>query len=223
MKRCFDFFIAIIALFLLSPILIVITLLLLATGEGEIFYFQDRVGENGKVFSLIKFATMLKKSSDMLSGDITVINDPRVLPLGKWLRKTKLNELPQFYNVLRGDMSLVGPRPLSKKIHSYIPSEKLILISHLKPGITGIGSLIFRDEEALISKFPGDYHLFYKNVISPFKADLEIWYSVNRSFLVDLKILVLTIWVVILPNTTIVNKIFPTLPSNKYIDINRSC
>ena len=99
------------ALVLLSPLLLPLMFILRVTGEGEIFFPQSRVGRGGKDFKLYKFATMLKDSPNMGTGTVTVKNDPRVLPMGGFLRKTKINELPQLINIFNGDMSVIGPRP----------------------------------------------------------------------------------------------------------------
>ena len=111
MKRLFDILFSIIVIVAFIPIGIIIVLILLFTGEGKVFYVQQRIGQNGNPFGLLKFASMLKNSPSIGAGDITLVNDPRVLPFGKFLRKTKLNEFPQFANVFFGDMSVVGPRP----------------------------------------------------------------------------------------------------------------
>jgi lipopolysaccharide/colanic/teichoic acid biosynthesis glycosyltransferase len=112
MLRVLDFGFSAIALLVLMPLLLPVCILLRFTGEGEVFYAQTRIGLNGKTFKLLKFATMLKNSPQIGAGAITVTNDPRVLPIGRFLRKTKINELPQILNILLGDMSIVGPRPL---------------------------------------------------------------------------------------------------------------
>src|SRR5690606_26719993 len=110
----FDIVFSFLALLLLSPLLIPIILLLKFTGEGEVFYLQKRMGFRNKEFYIWKFATMLKNSPNMGSGDVTTRNDPRVTPMGKFLRMSKINELPQLINILKGDMSFVGPRPLMR-------------------------------------------------------------------------------------------------------------
>ena len=122
------------------------------TGENKVFYFQKRVGRNGKIFSIIKFATMLKDSPYMGARGFTETNDYRLLPLGRFLRKTKLNELPQLVNVLKGDMSLVGFRPLT--LESYSTAIKLApqKTYDTKPGITSPASIYFRNEETLLAR-----------------------------------------------------------------------
>ena len=130
MKRLFDMLLATIIIITFMPIGIIIVIILLFTGEGEVFYKQSRIGLHGEIFSLIKFVTMVKNSPNLGAGDITLKDDPRVLPFGKLLRKTKLNEFPQFINVLVGDMSLVGPRPLVKNQYDMIPENLKQKIKH---------------------------------------------------------------------------------------------
>ena len=214
MKRFFDIIASATAILLFLPVGILLIILLRFTGEGEVFYRQARVGRDGKLFDVLKFATMLKNSPNFGTGTITKKNDPRVLPLGKVLRKTKLNEIPQLWNILVGDMSVIGPRPLTKDSRDYIPNEILQEIKSLPPGLSGIGSIIFRDEESIIHKSGEDSHAFYKREVAPFKGKLELWYKQNRSFTLDLKIIFLTIWVVIFPKTKWVNRIFSDLPKH---------
>ena len=205
--------ISIIALIVLSPILIFCIIILRFTGEGEVFYHQERLGYRNSKFFIIKFATMLKNSPNIGSGSITVRNDPRVLPFGNFLRKTKINELPQIINVLKGEMSIVGPRPQMKVDFEKFPEFKRDEIYKSKPGITGIGSIVFRDEEKWISNYKGDKHVFYKEKIAPYKTDLELWYLKNQSFLVDLKLILITALVIVFPKLNIVDKFFKSIPA----------
>ena len=140
-------------------------IILRLTAEGEIFYMQERYGINNTKFKIIKFATMLKNSMEMGTGSITLKNDPRVTNLGSFLRKTKINELPQIFNILKGDISFVGPRPLVKKTFMGYNKEIRCKIYKTKPGLTGIGSIVFRDEESIISNVINeDPHKFYERV-----------------------------------------------------------
>jgi lipopolysaccharide/colanic/teichoic acid biosynthesis glycosyltransferase len=123
MQRILDVIFAGLGMLFLSPLLLPIAFILKATGEGEVFYIQTRIGKNGSLFGLLKFATMLKDSPNIGSGEITIHNDPRVLPLGKFLRKSKINELPQLWNILIGDMSVVGPRPMVPNKYANYPAE----------------------------------------------------------------------------------------------------
>ena len=212
MKRFFDCILSGLAILFFCPIGFVLAVILRVTGEGEIFYRQKRVGRNGKAFGVLKFSTMLKDSPNLGTGTITKKEDPRVLPLGKFLRKTKLNEIPQLWNIFIGDMSIVGPRPLTKEVRDYIPAEILEEIQDVQPGLTGIGSIIFRDEETIIHASGEDYHEFYKREIAPFKGEVELWYKKNRSFLIDLKIILLTAWVVIFSDRLRLDSLFSDIP-----------
>lgn len=214
MKRIFDILASGLALLVFLPVGIVLALILRFTGEGEIFYRQNRVGRNGKTFGVLKFATMLKDSPNLGTGTITKKGDPRVLPFGKFLRKTKLNEVPQLWNILVGDMSIVGPRPLTKETRDYIPEKILKELEDVQPGLTGIGSIVFRDEEEIIHQSGEDYHAFYKREIAPFKGEVELWYKRHRSFLLDMKIILATAWVVLFPRSPVIPQFFPTLPKH---------
>jgi lipopolysaccharide/colanic/teichoic acid biosynthesis glycosyltransferase len=191
-------------------------ILLVLTGEHYIFYRQRRIGYKNREFQILKFATMLKDSPNMGTGIITVKNDPRVTFMGRFLRKTKINELPQIFNVLLGDMSIVGPRPLVEKNFKAYPEDMQALINNSKPGITGVGSIVFRDEETLISASGEDPHTFYKEKIAPYKGALEIWYLENRSLITDIKLIILTAWVILFPKSDLINKWFKNLPKRNF-------
>ena len=215
LKRLFDIFVSGTVLLILSPILIVVIVILKLTGEREAFYLQDRVGYLGKIIQVTKFATMLKNSPNMGSQDITLRNDPRVLPLGKFLRKTKLNEIPQFWDVLVGKLSLVGWRPLMPKGFDDYPEWVKTKIVQVKPGLTGIGSLVFRDEESIITKAHEegrDVRSCYREDIMPYKGALESWYVENANFITDIKILTATALAVLSPSWRGYRAWFPGLP-----------
>ncbi|MDD2564627.1 MAG: sugar transferase [Salinivirgaceae bacterium] len=212
LKRLFDILLSLIALILLSPLLIPVLIILLFTGEHYIFYKQKRVGYKNKRFQILKFATMLKNSPNMTTGSITVRNDPRVFPFGKFLRKTKINELPQIFNVLLGNMSIVGPRPQMEPDFYRFPKHIQEVIYNAKPGITGIGSIVFRDEEGLMADAKEDVISFYESKIAPYKGDLEIWYQKNASLWTDLKIIFLTAWVIVFPKSNLAFSILKVLP-----------
>tara|TARA_B100000945_G_C20382925_1_gene598200 strand:+ start:113 stop:778 length:666 start_codon:yes stop_codon:yes gene_type:complete len=216
LKPFFDYLFSLIIVFVLSPIFIPIIIILFFTGENHVFYLQDRVGFKNKIFRIIKFATMKENSPNMGTGSLTLRNDPRVLPVGKYLRKTKINEFPQLFNILNGTMSLIGPRPQMKVDFLKFPIHIQNKIYDIKPGLSGIGSIIFRDEEKIISDFQGDKHIFYKNQIAPYKGELEIWYQNNISFTTDLKLFFCTILVVFFPNSNLINKFFKNLPENPF-------
>jgi lipopolysaccharide/colanic/teichoic acid biosynthesis glycosyltransferase len=203
----------------LSPLLVPIAISLKLTGEGYIWYFQERVGYKNRLFNIWKFATMLKNSPNMAGGLITLKRDPRLLPLGGFLRTSKINELPQLINILRGDMSVVGPRPVMQKSFDQYPKDVQKVIYNVKPGLTGIGSVIFRDEEELITQVRdngGDTWEFYKTKIYPFKGKLEQWYQENQSFSTDIKIILLTAWVIIKPKSNLTYDWFPDLPKRNF-------
>lgn len=213
MKRLIDLGLSFFALAVFLPFGIVICLVLKFTGEGEIFYIQPRVGKDGKLFGLIKFATMLKNSPNIGPGDITVQNDPRVLPFGNFLRKTKLNEMPQLINVLRGDMSIVGPRPQTPKYFALFPEHVRTGIIGLKPGLTGAGSVVFRDEESLAGNSGMDQVEFHREVIAPLKGEIELWYKRHRCLWVDIKLMFLTAWLIMFPNSRLYEAFLPGLPA----------
>ena len=218
-KRLFDLTISFIALIILLPFFIPIMLLLRLTGEGEVFYFQERVGINNSSFHIWKFATMLKNSMNMGSGSITLKNDFRVTAIGKFLRKTKINELPQIINILKGDISLVGPRPLVARTFEAYPEDVKLKIYNVKPGLTGIGSIIFRDEESIISAVKDeDPHKFYESTIAPYKGELEMWYQKHNSFFLDLQLIFMTAWVIIFPDSKLYEKWFKDLPKKLIIN-----
>ena len=214
MKRIFDIISSGLVMLAFLPVGIVLAVLLRFSGEGEIFYRQKRVGRNAKTFEVLKFATMLKDSPNLGTGTITQKNDPRVLPMGGLLRKTKLNEVPQLWNIFIGDMSVVGPRPLTKETRDYIPAEILEEIKVVQPGLTGIGSIVFRDEENIIHESGEDYHEFYKREIAPYKGAVELWYKQKKSFLLDMKIIFVTALVVLFSESKVADRTFPDLPKH---------
>lgn len=213
-KRVVDIIIAVVALVVLSPLLIISTILLLLTGEHEVFFVQKRVGYKNKLFNILKFATMLKNSPNMGTGEITLRNDPRVTRVGRILRMTKLNELPQIFNVLKGDMSIVGPRPLMAVSFRQYPDDIQQIIYNCKPGMTGIGSLIFRDEEKIVSSAPNPQAMY--TAIYSVKGELEIWYQKHVSLYTDLMIIFLTAWTIVFSKSQLVFKIFKDLPPRPF-------
>lgn len=218
-KRFCDILLSSILLIILTPLLIPIIIGLKLTGEGYIFYKQERIGYQNKKFNILKFATMLKDSPNMAGGVITTKKDPRITPMGGFLRKSKINELPQLFNIFLGDMSFVGPRPVMAISFNAYPSEVQSVIYKIKPGLTGIGSIIFRDEEELITSIKNkgeDTWGFYTNKIYPFKGEVEQWYQANFSFIVDFKIIFITAFVIVFPTSTIVYESFKTLPKRKF-------
>ncbi|MDB3933978.1 sugar transferase [Luminiphilus sp.] len=213
MQRLFDLVISGLSILVLSPLLLPIILLLRITGEGEVFFSQDRMGKGGSLFSLHKFATMLKDSPNIGSGTLTVQNDPRILPLGNFLRKTKINELPQLFNVFKGDMSIVGPRPQSARNFSAFSEDVQKNILLVSPGLTGLGSIFFSDEEAMLTSSVNNDE-FYDSVIMPYKGQLETWYVNHKTILIDLKIVYVTALKIIFPNLRLnLSKFFDGIPN----------
>jgi len=212
-KRISDIFLALFSIILFSPILFIVIIILKFSGDGEIFYLQERVGYRNNIFFIYKFATMIKNSPNLGNGDITLRNDPRVTKVGKYLRKTKINELPQIFNILKGDISVVGPRPLMKAGFSRYSKSFQNTVYNVKPGLTGIGSIIFRDEEKILTESKLKPSDCYRNVILPHKGQLELWYQRNRSLKLDLQLIIITAWVIAFPESTIYNRWFKDLPS----------
>lgn len=212
LKRLIDILAAGLGILILLPVAIPLFIALRLTGEGEVFYRQTRLGYRQRPFSILKLATMLKNSPNMPGGEITLRNDPRVTPLGHYLRLLKLNELPQLWNVLVGDMTIIGPRPLMKVSFEMYAPDVQDIVYESRPGLTGIGSLVFRDEEALVTDSGRDPREFYRDAIYPYKGELERWYYQNQSAWTDLKILLLTPILVAFPHADLVFTWFPNLP-----------
>lgn len=218
-KRICDIVISGIALVILAPLLIPIMIGLKLTGEGYIWYKQERIGYKNKPFLIWKFATMLKDSPNMGGGVITTKKDPRITPMGGFLRKSKINELPQLINIFKGDMSIVGPRPLMRISFETYPKAVQKVVYNVKPGLTGIGSIVFRDEEELITQVKnegGDTWAFYSEKIYPFKGEVEQWYQQHESFMTDVKVVIITAWVILNPQSEIVYKWFKDLPKRPF-------
>jgi lipopolysaccharide/colanic/teichoic acid biosynthesis glycosyltransferase len=203
-KRLMDIVLSGIALLVLAPLLVPIVIALKCTGEHYVFYYQERIGYKNKKFKMIKFATMLVNSPNLPGGLHTTRKDPRLLPLGGFLRKTKINELPQLINILKGDMSIVGPRPLVDKTFDPYPEEVKRVIYNVRPGLTGAGSIVFRDEEAILSASAMPVDECYAKIIAPQKGALELWYQKNMSLTTDLKLIFLTAWVIVRPESKLV-------------------
>ena len=216
LKRIIDIILSSIAIILLSPILILIIIILKLTGEGEIFYLQERVGYKTNSFMIYKFATMVKNSPNIGTGDVTLRNDPRVTNAGKFLRASKLNELPQLFNILMGDISVIGPRPLMRAGFNRYSLSFQNSVYNIKPGLTGIGSIIFRDEEKILTDSNLTPHECYKDIILPYKGELEIWYQTNCSLFLDLQLIFMTAWVIFFPNSKLYEKWFKDLPKRKF-------
>lgn len=210
MQRFFDFVFSSLALIIISPLLIIVIFALKITGEGEIFFVQSRIGVQGNKFNLLKFATMLKDSPNMSLGTVTTKNDPRILPFGKFLRSSKINELPQLINVIKGDMSLIGPRPLTKEAFMLYDNDVQKILNMVKPGLSGIGSIVFRDEENILNS--SNAVEFFKTVIMPYKGKLETWFVKNNNISLYFLSILITIYIVFFPKSKIVWYLFKDIP-----------
>jgi lipopolysaccharide/colanic/teichoic acid biosynthesis glycosyltransferase len=211
MTRIFDIILSAIAIIVLFPFMIPIMIGLKLTGEHYIFYGQTRVGYHGKDFTLLKFATMLKDSPNLPGGLYTSVDDPRMLPMGKFLRKTKINELPQLFNIFLGQMSVVGYRPTVREHYETFSDDVKKKLYNLKPGLTGVGSIVFRNEEDILQQFDNKKY-FHKEIINPYKGMLECWYADHNNIINYFKVIFVTAFVVLGSNSSILKKAFKDFP-----------
>ena len=214
LKRLLDVSLVSIALIVFLPLLPLIILVLRLTGDGQVFFRQTRIGYQNKPFTIWKFCTMLKNNPNVPNSSLTVKNDPRLTKVGRFLCRTKINELPQLINVLKGDMSIVGPRPVMKCNFLVYPLEIQQRINNKKPGITGVASVVFRDEEQLMSESELPTRQFYNEYIAPYKGQLGIWYLENGTITTDLKVIFITFWVIFFPKSQLLFKALKGLPQN---------
>jgi len=212
-KRIFDLILSFFGIIIALPIFIFIPILNILSGS-KVFFIQERIGKNHKPFKLIKFATMVE-NAHIIGSTVTHQNDSRVTKIGAILRKTKLNEIPQLINVLIGDMSFVGPRPLPQKELSMYELNWAKKIYSMKPGITGLGSLYFYNEEMLLPENKDIAEIFFKEVIIPHKVELELWYAEHRNFILDIKIFIATLLLVFMPSHIILSYISKKLSGSK--------
>ena len=166
------------------------------TGEHHVFFKQIRIGKNGKPFYLFKFATMLENSINMQGGSHTLKDDPRILPMGRFLRRTKINELPQLVNILKGDMSVIGYRPVGEVGYSFWPEKVKEELKNSKPGLSGIGSIVFRNEEEILQTVD-DKDAYYRKNMLPYKMELECWYQKKKNIFMYWQMIFLTLDAVI--------------------------
>ncbi|TCP58783.1 lipopolysaccharide/colanic/teichoic acid biosynthesis glycosyltransferase [Rhodovulum bhavnagarense] len=212
MTRMADLLLSTVFILLVLPLWLIVIPVLRFTGEGEVFYRQPRVGKDGRIFDLLKFATMLKNSPNMGTGDLTLHNDPRVLPVGRILRKTKINELPQLFNVWKGEMSIAGPRPQTPRIFALYPQAIQDDLKKMRPGLSGVGPILFRGEEKMLERAE-DPQALYEKIIMPYKGEVERWYLNNRSIRSYFLIIFITIWVILFPRSRLAWAAFPGLPT----------
>lgn len=195
MKRGFDFIMALIGLIVLSPVFVYVSMLIKRDSPGPVFFWGTRMGRNGKPFRILKFRTMYETAESYQGPRVTADKDNRITPLGHWLRDTKINELPQLWNVLVGEMSLVGPRPEDTEIAKTWPEDAFEEILSVRPGITSPTSVLYHDEEKMLSNdnLMGDY----LRRILPDKIRLDRLYVRNHSFFSDLDAIFWTIAIII--------------------------
>ncbi len=212
MIRFFDILFSGLAIIILFPFMLPIMIGLKLTGEHDIFYCQERVGKGGKIFKVLKFATMMRNSENMPGGVLTQKNDPRILPMGKFLRKTKINELPQLINIFIGQMSVIGPRPQAKRHYDLYSEDVKAAIDTIPPGLSGIGSIVFRDEEDMLNAVE-DRDEFHDKIIAPYKGELEIWFTKHRNVINYFKLIFLTVLAVLKPSSNKWKTSFKDLPT----------
>jgi lipopolysaccharide/colanic/teichoic acid biosynthesis glycosyltransferase len=213
-QRFFDIIFSLLAILLLSPVFIVASIILIVVSGDGIIYRQKRVGINGELFGIYKFVTMIKDSEFQGSGTITLKNDSRVFPFGKFLRKTKINELPQLFNILKGDMSIIGPRPQDIIGFKAFNKKEQEIIKQVKPGLSCIGPIFFRDEDEILEKVKSDKVEFYNLHLSPYKGKIEAWYVENKTLKLYFQLIWLTVKVVLFPDKKInYQKEFKNIPT----------
>ena len=190
MKRVFDLTLSLSGLVFLSPILLIVAVLIFFQDLNSPFYIASRIGRFGKPFFMIKFRSMLV-DSDKNKVDSTASDDPRITKLGKLIRKTKLDEVPQLFNVIKGEMSLVGPRPNVKRETDLYTVEEKDLLS-VRPGITDLSSIVFSDEGDILEG-RSDPDITYNQLIRPGKSRISLFGLTNTSILLDFQIIFLTV------------------------------
>jgi len=212
-KRLFDIFFSAIGLSLLSPLFIAVAILIKIDSHGPVFFRQQRMGKNFVPFFIYKFRTMVRDAPQKGPG-ITIGGDTRVTRIGRILRKSKIDELPQLMNVLKGDMSIVGPRP---ELETYVELYKNDYndILHVRPGITDISSVTFRDEESIL-KDKNDPENYYRHVVLPVKIKLSREYIKRSSFFYDLRLIFMTFYRLFRRN-------IPGIPIDSYVQNNAAC
>ncbi len=195
LKRLFDIVAAGLGLIALSPYFLIVAIMVKLDSRGPIFYGGRRVGLGGKIFLMYKFRSMVT-DAEKRGPAVTYGEDPRITRVGRLLRQARLDEFPQLWNVLRGQMSLVGPRPESVYYYErYTDEQKKIF--QVKPGMTGITQIRFRHEEEMLTN-PATIDQDYLEKVLPPKVELDLWYIRNQSFWLDIKLIFETLWVVVL-------------------------
>lgn len=213
-KRVFDFIGALILILMFSPFLVLFSFLIWKQDWHSPFYISPRVGKNEKIFKMMKFRSMVV-NADKSGVDSTSENDSRITSLGRFIRKYKIDELPNFFNIIKGDMSFVGPRPnVKRETDLYTNKEKLLL--SVRPGITDIASIVFSDEGNILENSK-DPNLDYNQLIRPWKSRLGIFYVNNRSIWMDIQLMLLTAVAIISKSKSItsINKILTKKSANE--------
>ena len=190
-KRLFDLFFVIPGLLLLSPVLLIIALIIKLKDGGDVMFKQVRVGQHGKNFEVLKFRTMVL-NAEKLGNKVTTGGDPRITPIGHILRKYKFDELPQLINVLKGEMSLVGPRPEVPEFVEFYPDDVRNIVLSVPPGMTDRASIEFVNENEILSG-SNDPVNDYKNKVLPIKLDFYVDYVKRRSLYLDFTLIIKTI------------------------------
>jgi lipopolysaccharide/colanic/teichoic acid biosynthesis glycosyltransferase len=217
-KRFSDIIFSIFGIIITGPIMLFTIIILYLTGEKKPVFNQLRVGKNKQLFRLYKLRTM-NSNGAINSGPITLHNDDRITFLGKFLRWSKIDEFPQFFNVLNGDLSFVGPRPLMPETFYKYKKTTQKKIASIRPGITGAGSVIFRNESFILKTVSQEkQESFYIQNILPYKGQLEEWYIENNSFIMDLKLLIFSVLVIVYSGTKRLNSFFREIPLSKDLD-----
>lgn len=210
-KRTFDILLSTIIFLLFSPLFLLGCLLSKIQSRGPIFYKANRVGQNGLVFKMYKFRTMVV-NADQIGIGLTTHNDVRVTPIGRIMRFIKLDELPNFLNVIKGDMSLTGPRPESPTyVEHYTDEQRQVLL--VRPGITGPSQIANRNEEIKLAE-QTDPEYYYITELMPKKLSLDLYYVATQSFFSDIKWLLITLWVIVFPQKVENQTIIHNRPTN---------
>ncbi|MYF99887.1 sugar transferase [Candidatus Poribacteria bacterium] len=196
-KRTFDIIVSTSVLLIFSPLFLLGSILAKIQSSGPVFYKAKRIGLGGKIFELFKFRTMVE-NADKIGIGLTTHKDSRVTSIGRFLRYTKLDELPNFINVIKGEMSLIGPRPESPEyVQYYTETHKQVLL--VKPGITGPSQIANRNEEEKLAAHT-DPETYYITVLMPKKLAIDLQYVESQSFISDIKWLLKTLWVLVFPS-----------------------
>lgn len=213
LKRGADIIFSILGILISAPLLLISIFLIFTSGETSPLYVSYRIGKDGVLFRMFKLRTMSR--TRLSKSPLTAYNDNRINFFGRFLRFSKIDELPQFFNILNGDLSFVGPRPMLPEVYIFYSDKTRKKLNAIRPGVTGIGSIVFRNESDLFKKVKGSHESFYKDNIAPAKADLELWYTKNRSFVIDFKILALTMVALFFGQVKSLKRHFKNLPTTE--------